>query len=345
MSIKNNDLYLLEKYTVKSLYKLYVNNQLIYNMPYKRKLVWDNNKKNKLLKSINDRLDIGELVFNKQNDVFYVIDGKQRLTTLFENIKTILIYKLTLNIKIYNELNKQTEYVIYNNINTITPLNANQFTPNQLINIEQYLSPNSISTIVIEIKNKYYEKLEKYVYSPIYIELNNNNNNDDSSIETIDTNDYESMDTDSSEKSNEKSNEKSSKKSSEKSNINSKDEKIYKIYYDLNSELMYNCLVGRTILNTVLLKKHNTNLFLINEYMKLLITTDDIIGNFSKQENIEIAKNSMELINKKYDIIFEIIEKTDKKIKQIDFILLYNLINDELSNLEFCEKYFNNNMI
>lgn len=68
---------------ISNLYELYMNNQIIVNRRYQRKLVWTLEEKQKLIQSILDSYPIPAVILNKINNGTYeVIDGLQRLNAV-----------------------------------------------------------------------------------------------------------------------------------------------------------------------------------------------------------------------------------------------------------------------
>lgn len=68
---------------ISNLYELYMNNQIVVNRRYQRKLVWTLEEKQKLIQSILDSYPIPAVILNKINNGTYeVIDGLQRLNAV-----------------------------------------------------------------------------------------------------------------------------------------------------------------------------------------------------------------------------------------------------------------------
>lgn len=83
---------------VRSLVKTYIISFGVdFNPSYQRGLVWSNEDEEKLIESIFNRVDIGKFVFINlgiSNDIMYeVLDGKQRLTTLYKYFTDEFKYK------------------------------------------------------------------------------------------------------------------------------------------------------------------------------------------------------------------------------------------------------------
>lgn len=93
------DLYLsFMQQTVNSLIESYVISFGVnFNPPYQRELVWDLEDEQKLIESIFNRVDIGKFVFIKlpySSELLYeILDGKQRLTTLYRFYTDQFTYK------------------------------------------------------------------------------------------------------------------------------------------------------------------------------------------------------------------------------------------------------------
>lgn len=72
-------------FSIYELFRKYNNKQLILEVNFQRKSVWDNRQKCELIESILMGLPLPIFYLKQQNDSTYVVvDGKQRLTTLFE---------------------------------------------------------------------------------------------------------------------------------------------------------------------------------------------------------------------------------------------------------------------
>jgi len=64
---------------------LYKNNKITFNTEYQRGPVWNLKKKQKLIDSMINGWSIGEIVLRrKENNIYEVLDGQQRLRTIFE---------------------------------------------------------------------------------------------------------------------------------------------------------------------------------------------------------------------------------------------------------------------
>lgn len=90
-------------FSVYELYRKYKNKQLVLDVTFQRNEVWDNKQKCELIESILMGLPLPIFYFKQQNNSTYVVvDGKQRLSTLFE----FLSNKFTLkSLKILHFLN------------------------------------------------------------------------------------------------------------------------------------------------------------------------------------------------------------------------------------------------
>lgn len=72
-------------FSVYELYRKYNKKQLILEVDFQRKFVWDSKQKCELIESILMGLPLPIFYFKQQNNATYVVvDGKQRLSTLFE---------------------------------------------------------------------------------------------------------------------------------------------------------------------------------------------------------------------------------------------------------------------
>lgn len=72
-------------FSVFELFRKYNNKQLVLEVNFQRKSVWDNRQKCELIESILMGLPLPIFYLKQQNDATYVVvDGKQRLSTLFE---------------------------------------------------------------------------------------------------------------------------------------------------------------------------------------------------------------------------------------------------------------------
>ncbi len=72
-------------FSVYELYRKYIKKQLILEVDFQRRLVWEYKQKCELIESILMGLPLPIFYFKQQNNSTYVVvDGKQRLSTLFE---------------------------------------------------------------------------------------------------------------------------------------------------------------------------------------------------------------------------------------------------------------------
>ncbi len=62
----------------------YRQNKLLFNTEYQRSEIWKSVKKQKLIDSIVKDYNIGMIFLRKKNDAYEVLDGQQRLRTIFE---------------------------------------------------------------------------------------------------------------------------------------------------------------------------------------------------------------------------------------------------------------------
>ena len=71
---------------IDSLKTMYDKDDFDFNAPYQRGLVWTVSQKEKLISSIVQWVPINAIYWNEYNekDPYEIIDGKQRLTTIFE---------------------------------------------------------------------------------------------------------------------------------------------------------------------------------------------------------------------------------------------------------------------
>jgi len=80
------------KYSISEIRDFYDNCQIELNPPYQRKPAWKRKQRILLLSSIFNGIPIPALIFNKKwdsekhKDVYYVLDGKQRLETILNFI-------------------------------------------------------------------------------------------------------------------------------------------------------------------------------------------------------------------------------------------------------------------
>lgn len=90
-------------FSVYELYRKYKKGQLILEVDFQRNLVWENKQKCELIESILMGLPLPIFYFKQQNNSTYVVvDGKQRLSTLFEFLSNSFTLK---SLKILNFLN------------------------------------------------------------------------------------------------------------------------------------------------------------------------------------------------------------------------------------------------
>lgn len=100
-------------FSVYELYRKYNKKQLILEVDFQRNFVWDSKQKCELIESILMGLPLPIFYFKQQNNATYVVvDGKQRLSTLFEflgngfTLKSLKILKF-LNGKKFDDLTEE----------------------------------------------------------------------------------------------------------------------------------------------------------------------------------------------------------------------------------------------
>ena len=72
-------------FSIFELYRKYKNEKLILDVDFQRRSVWENKQKHELSESILMGLPLPIFYFKQQDNATYVVvDGKQRLTALFE---------------------------------------------------------------------------------------------------------------------------------------------------------------------------------------------------------------------------------------------------------------------
>lgn len=71
-------------FTINELKGLYDEGQIDFNAEYQRSMVWNKDKKRKLIDSVLRNFSIGLLILRKKGDIYEVLDGQQRLRTIFE---------------------------------------------------------------------------------------------------------------------------------------------------------------------------------------------------------------------------------------------------------------------
>lgn len=100
-----------DKWTINSLNNRYKTKKLVFNTEYQRSEVWNLKKKQKLIDSIIKEYNIGMIFFKiLGNDFYEVLDGQQRLKTIFQFMKneypTSEEYTPEIGEKKYNEMRK-----------------------------------------------------------------------------------------------------------------------------------------------------------------------------------------------------------------------------------------------
>jgi len=74
-----------DKWTIHKLYEEYFKpGKLIFNTEYQRSEVWGDERKQKLIDSIIKQYNLGMIFFRKINGTYEVLDGQQRLKSIFE---------------------------------------------------------------------------------------------------------------------------------------------------------------------------------------------------------------------------------------------------------------------
>ena len=81
--------------TVMEAYELYRNNKLIVNRRYQRKLVWSQQEKKTLIESILLQYPIPLILLAAQGDKYEIIDGMQRLNSIFGFIENVFPVSLS----------------------------------------------------------------------------------------------------------------------------------------------------------------------------------------------------------------------------------------------------------
>jgi uncharacterized protein DUF262 len=79
--------------SVKNLISLYNEDKLILDPPYQRNFIWSKTDQEKLIDSILNNYPLPNLFFLKKGDKFEVVDGQQRIRTIINYDKGILIPK------------------------------------------------------------------------------------------------------------------------------------------------------------------------------------------------------------------------------------------------------------
>ena len=79
--------------TVKGLINLYKKDRLILDPPYQRKFIWSKSDQEKLIDSILNNYPLPNLFFLVKGEKFEVVDGQQRIRTIINYDKGILIPK------------------------------------------------------------------------------------------------------------------------------------------------------------------------------------------------------------------------------------------------------------
>ncbi|MDI6903083.1 MAG: DUF262 domain-containing protein [Methanocellales archaeon] len=78
------DIVRVEPKTIYDLYGLYRDEKITWNTEYQRSEVWKEPKKQKLIDSIIKGYSIGMIFFRKKDDKYEVLDGQQRLRSIFD---------------------------------------------------------------------------------------------------------------------------------------------------------------------------------------------------------------------------------------------------------------------
>lgn len=92
-----------ERFSIYELYRKYKKQQLVLDVEFQRKYVWDTKQKSELIESILMGLPLPIFYFKQQNNSTYVVvDGKQRLSALFDFLDNKFVLK---SLKILDFLN------------------------------------------------------------------------------------------------------------------------------------------------------------------------------------------------------------------------------------------------
>lgn len=102
---KMNDLVYIKSFKngIGDLFRQYLGGYLDMNPSYQRDLVWSDLQKKELLDSIFADRNIGSFVVIEENFDYELLDGKQRLTTIFE----FMLSRFSYNGKYFHELSKE----------------------------------------------------------------------------------------------------------------------------------------------------------------------------------------------------------------------------------------------
>ena len=80
-------------FPIKQLIRLYEKKRLILDPPYQRNFIWSKSDQEKLIDSILNNFPLPNLFFLVKDDVFEVVDGQQRIRTIINYHKGLLIPK------------------------------------------------------------------------------------------------------------------------------------------------------------------------------------------------------------------------------------------------------------
>ncbi len=305
-----------------------IENQKIYNMdlPYQRNGdAWTKKNKESLIDSIENYFLIPPIILNKRNDNnFDVLDGKQRLTTIFESSdkfkRSGLNYELAMMILQDESEEKIKESFIRINKNSIK-LNKNEFLladanfDNRKFFLELAQDQNYKELIKNNKKSKRFSHEEIIIW--IFSIINMQNKTSNSSIR----NECKKI----------------VKKKFEVSHLNNESKKFKKTFELLNN------ILNKNILEPKNFKTFFSAIFVafylnINE-STYLMSQKESINNSLKNINEEIKKDQMGGGTK-----FDGLMNTKERIHKIESILI-NLIKEKDKKRQFSQEEKNKKLI
>lgn len=152
------------------LFRMIVEGELNVQPDYQRKFLWDNKTMSKFIESLLLSIPIPTIFLSENNDdSFEVIDGQQRLTTIFSFMKSKLNSD---EIKGLPEMLKKLEVLTLSGLETLQQFNKKNY--NDLVDIQRKF--NNVSLPIVIIKKDSTEDVKYDIFSRINsgsIKLNN----------------------------------------------------------------------------------------------------------------------------------------------------------------------------
>ncbi|MDG7036928.1 MAG: DUF262 domain-containing protein [Nitrososphaerota archaeon] len=125
------------QFKISYLKELHDNGKIKYNVEYQRTFIWNESKRQKLIDSILRGYDISQIVLKQDGDGFEVLDGQQRLTSIFKYLNNDFSLSLEFTPEVgkkrFTELEEEYRYKVkYFQINAIVIYKADDETTSDI---------------------------------------------------------------------------------------------------------------------------------------------------------------------------------------------------------------------